>query len=276
MPVSGIMGVRTSSIVGSVLLAMCCFAAGAAAFDTAQSAEPAGPSGSSSFGLPSFLDTERLPNLQEAWRAQITPPGRGDDGRSAAPAFVPPLYVDRAGPADRGETEPTTSSARTATVRRRAEELSRRFFGGGASTDKPAQELAKPAVQPEVPLPAQPVVDTAKAAAPLPPPYAIGADPSADRSEADTTTAALPDAARSVPDAPMRKRAAAAPMHVGLPPLPRRRPEPDARAENHNSSAPSRRYRSVVSRPSVSSSRRDAKREVFPSYLHSFGWDPRP
>jgi len=249
------MAVRECTIAGGLLLALC-LARGAAAFEPAQQAQPLGAR--PSFSLPSFLNSERLPDLQEAWQTRDSGPKEQlpwSEQSSGADAVQP------------GEDESSES------VRKRAEELSRRFGAGSA----PAAET--------------------KASAPAAPPYAIGAEPSAERKPvadpvatsapdaagdeapaktepmpADTTTAALPD---DTPSKEPAKKAQAAHLNLGIPPLPARPPK-------YTESKPSKPSHSRVRRTRATTVTRatppvnDAKREVFPPYLGAFGWDAKP
>ncbi len=116
------MDAREGMIVGSVLLAICFLAS--AATHALEAAQPS-VSVTTSSELPAFLDDDRLPALEEAWRASEQPP-ESETPQSALPD--------------------TTSSATEAageanTVRERAEALSRRF---GAATGPAAQKTPPP------------------------------------------------------------------------------------------------------------------------------------
>jgi hypothetical protein len=269
-----------------LLVAMCCVVAPAAAFDLAPSAPADVSESSSTISLPAFLDADRVPDFQEAWRT-LSSPLRQEEER--APAFVPPLELGEAPAARAKEELPATAPSQHAeTVRLRAEALSRKFFSGNASSDKPAARVAAPATAPESASPVRPApaatIETAKSSDPMPPPYGIGADPSADRGEidaaahpdaSDTTTAALPDAHGIDRRAPSATGAAA--LHAVLPPLPQRRPEAVATASREEQeTAPMRRVRTYVSPAPRGPRVNDAKREVFPHYMQSFGWNSKP
>ncbi len=266
---------RESAIIGGSLLAMCCLMHGAAAFEPGQAAVPS----QAEAALPSFLDGNRLLDLQEAWRALPRAPlsaPQPDAGVS------PPSTPDEkaAMKAARSAMKRADQDLRgAAAVRKRAEELSQRFGAGAAA----------PAAKPAAPEPKQadeaPIVST--------PPYAIGADPSADRGQqasepghemaapaaagashlgADTATGALPDAAAPLqntsqpPTSPLRRKAA-------MPPLPQRAPKL-AEASADPPVVRKRNKAVTISRPAPTRSRSDAQKEVFPPYMHSFGWSP--
>jgi hypothetical protein len=264
LSVMSVMGIRESAIVGGSLLAMCCLIPGAAAFESDQTDLPSGSP--PAFSLPAFLDSARLLNLQEAWRAQVKP------------TVVPPLPGFDASSADAPVTKSPKPEAREpAAVRQRAEELSRRFSSDGAS--------AKAA-------------STAKAPDPTPPPFALGAapPPSSDRSGADlpadtpapshvgaalpvaapvgtdTTTAALPDPSEKK-QAPAKKHSGgkSARLNVGIPPLPVRAPRKATAAVQVRAPVVhhSRRVTSPMAPPRVE----NEHREVFPPYLGAPGWN---
>lgn len=218
-----------------------------------------------------------------------SPPG-------AAPAAALPAFLDRARMPDveaafRAQARAAMKRAKqdgpaAAAVRRRAEALSRRFDAGTGAANKPA-ETAK----------ASEMADES----PPPPPYAIGADPSADRSgqtagmvpergpkpqlkpnnaraaaqgfSADTPTAALPDAAPTVSAAatPSKPPAALSHLSTKIPPVP-------LQARRHEASKPVVRHARAASAPrrSPPAARRDLRGEAFPSYMRAFGWNSQP
>ena len=278
MTVLRVTGARNGVIVGT-MLAVCCCAA------TAAANEPS--SRTSSDAPPAFVGRERLPQLQEAWRNHQAEAGSENANPSDAPVMVPPLDV-----------EASAKERHEAGVRLRAEELSRRFFAtsgakaagvaAGTASDADKPPLAKSdrlpmnvATQPPPQTEAPAQATAAPTSDILPPPYAVGADLSADRGD-DTTTSALPE-----PSQPASADAAApaagnlmpARQHSGLPPLPMQRPDPAATPPSRTAAREpipqARRTIPTVSAPSREQRLKDAKREVFPSYLHSFGWDPR-
>jgi len=132
------MGFREGTIVGSTLLAI-----GFLVGDVAYAMEPVQPSGPAPSALPSFLDDERLPVLQQAWRAreqrQQGAPQQSDEAlRKGPPAFDDPMAAARAAMVRAKQLGRDESS-----VRQRAEELSRRF---GAGTSAPVAETSPPSV----------------------------------------------------------------------------------------------------------------------------------
>ncbi len=126
------MGAKERMIVGSALLAICFLASASThALEAAQSI--AGSSGSSS-ELPAFLDDDRLPALEEAWRASEHP---------SEPETPPSTLPDA--------TPPAEAAGDATTVRERAEELSRRFWAkpGTAGQNASPPVAIAPAVVPE-------------------------------------------------------------------------------------------------------------------------------
>jgi hypothetical protein len=131
------MGGRESTIAGSTLLAICFLAGGAVrAMEPAQSSMSA----ASVQALPSFLSDERVPALQEAWQAsaEASQKARSQQGEAiqfSAPVADDPMHAPRAA------TERAKQPGRDdASVRRRAEELSRRFGAGSATSGRAAKK----------------------------------------------------------------------------------------------------------------------------------------
>lgn len=266
---------RKSSIVIGALLAMCCML-------PAAWADPLQPDASKANApapeLPAFLDSKRLIDLQEAWRTRER--GAAHAAKPAA-AEEPAPDSQQAISAVRAAMKRVDEASREAdAVRLKAEELSQRFGEGGNAAQAEA---------------AQPVV-------PTPPPYAVGGDPSADRSKtelppeveapahvgapaptvpplgADTTTAAIPDAAQ-VPEAtpPPPKAKHGAHIGVGIPPLPVRAPKVVAKGSHRPSGATSpRRSRPAVAARVVVPDVRNGRGEVFPPYLGAYEWKSQP
>ncbi len=272
---------RESALIGGSLLAMCCLVHGAAAFEQGK---PAAAPVQALPALPSFLEGNRLLDLQEAWRTALPAPAP-KQGAAATPDASAPNSApseEAAIKAARSAIKRAGGASRdAAAVRKRAEELSQRFGASGAVSGPEKVDEA-------------PIAST--------PPYAIGAEPSADRGPqsdekeagpgtetagpvapgashlgADTATGALPDAAAPVQNSEIasKPRLGTARSKSVLPPLPLRAPRfaavpPDPPVVHRSRAATS-------SRPAPArSTTRDAKREVFPAYMHSFGWNPKP
>ncbi len=265
------MGVRESTIVGSTLLAICFLASGLAR--TMELSQPGAPAYSGV--LPSFLDDGRLPDLQEAWRArrQDNTLGGGEppaeDSMAATRAAMEKAKARRAGRGD-------------ASVRQRAEELSRRF-GAGSEASAPASERSQfsattpPAVRPEAPS------DMETQALPQP-------EPSTDKIQVPkqkpvTTTGALTSAEEVQPlDASVRTQSAmtmeklrlAAPLPPSnaVPPLPGRAPK-----VRRTAAAPRPSTRAVVRArsPNPPADPLAALRgTVLTNELGAFGWNSQP
>jgi hypothetical protein len=270
------MGAREGMIVGSVLLAICFLASAAThALEAAQSG--AGSSGSSS-ELPAFLDDDRLPALEEAWRASERP-SEPETTPSALPNATP---------------SPEAAGDAT-TVRERAEALSRRFWAKpGAAAQNPAPPVTiAPAVVPE------------PASEPREPPTIPEVKPG-NAQTATTVTPVMPARKSAMPGAKTRtnapyptdtastqsdfsseklRLAAPPPPPQSIPPLPRRAPA--SRLE------PAVETKSVVARPrpvrtySASTTATNPaepppdpqaalRGTIMTNQLRSFGWNSQP
>jgi hypothetical protein len=258
------MGVRESAIVGGSTLAMCCLISGAAAFEPEQTVLPS--ASPPAFSLPAFLDSARLPALQEAWRTHDSP------------AVVAPLQGFNAAPADAPVTRSVKPEGREAeAVRQRAEELSRRFSVGGDSGKPAATAKAADAATPPTAAGTAPSTSAARGGADMPadtpPPSHVGAalpDALPTAPPADTTTAALPDpSSKSEPHAKKHSASAGARLNVGIPPLPVRAPRKATAAAEVRAPVVhrSRRVTSPMAAPVE-----NEHREVFPPYLGAPGW----
>jgi hypothetical protein len=111
------------------MLVVTSLVSGAAAMEINQQRAPS-TGDAPAFTLPAFLDGDRLPDLQDAWRAHF-----GDQRETAvvqpASEGVPPQPDMTQQTTTRGEQ----TSREAAAVRTRAEELSSRFGAGAESTD---------------------------------------------------------------------------------------------------------------------------------------------
>lgn len=139
------MGARNGIIVGSTLLAICCLAFGRTS--AMERGQPGAFASSSVEALPSFLDDERLPALQEAWRAHepssaaLLPRDNDRPSQFAPAATIPddPMAAARA-----AMKRAKQSGQDDQSVRRRAEELSRRFGAGAGTNASEAKTAASP------------------------------------------------------------------------------------------------------------------------------------
>jgi hypothetical protein len=146
---------------------------GATAMEINQQRAPVTSEGPAST-LPAFLDGERLPDLQQAWRTHFS----DANARAAAPAggVAATTRTDAAlNAAQQAMTRAEQAGREAAEVRVRAEELSRRF-GAGATEEAPTETAAidtqnnpAPAAEPAVEHVLAPVDDDA------PPPEASAA-----------------------------------------------------------------------------------------------------
>jgi hypothetical protein len=128
-----------------ILLAMGLIS-GAGAMELTQSPGPSSPE-APGFSLPAFLDGARLPDLQEAWRAHfgaVEAPAAAAAADAAAP-IAGPESSSSSGPdaaalqaADAAVARAEEAGREAATVRERAEELSRRFDAGTTEAAAPS------------------------------------------------------------------------------------------------------------------------------------------
>ena len=113
---------------------------GATAMEINQQRAPA-TSDAPAFTLPAFLDGERLPDLQQAWRSHFS---ANEAAAGQAPGEAATSETDAAlNAAQQAMTRAEQASREAAKVRVRAEELSRRFGAGAAGgTDAAPTETA--------------------------------------------------------------------------------------------------------------------------------------
>ena len=244
-------------IVGSALLGLS-LVLGAAATAMELHKNSAFAQSSAAPSLPAFLDSARVPSLHDMWKS--------DDGEPSAEA--------RPGRAPRSQEklgdEPETSSAAngaaqateatdraTATVRQRAEELSRRF-GGGAAAATPAQDDASEittSALPDKSVPSLRPVQGEQAATVAP--------------EQPAKRTKRPAGARVKTARPPRKVKRAA-----IPPNPVRAPR---NAQDRKPLWPPKSRVGAVSRPGPPAASPAAKREsppvTIPNEFQSFGWN---
>jgi hypothetical protein len=127
---------------------------GATAMEINQQRAPA-TSEAPAFTLPAFLDGERLPDLQQAWRTHFSAneaaAGQAS-GEAATPETDAALHA-----AQQAMTRAEQASREAAEVRVRAEELSRRF--GAGATEQAPTETASIETQNNTADAAQPAVE---------------------------------------------------------------------------------------------------------------------
>lgn len=261
------MGAREGMIVGGALLAFSFLASAAPqALEPVQSGSSAGSS--SAPMLPAFLDDDRLPALQEAWRANVQGPETG-----ALPAEPSPVA-----------NAPSAGDESAATVRERAEELSRRFgvTTGPAAKTPPPSVTIPPAV---IPAAAQPEIKPGRAKAAVKP--VMPARKSAMHpANTDANPAYPTDTASTEKDfsAEKSRLAAPPPPPESIPPLPRRAPQSrSATAAATKASVtrpgPAHTYRSTTSvdptkpPPDPKAALRGT---ILTNELRAFGWNSQP
>jgi hypothetical protein len=262
------MGAGGSTFVGGSLLAACLLVSGAA-----QAIEPAQTRASTkslpALSLPAFLDDERVPDLQEAWQAQVHVPQEASraeaDNVPKAPAAKDPMSAPRAA-MQRADEE----SGEAANVRQRAEELSRRFGAAGPASE-PVGSIERPS----------PAAPSATGAAPEPPtrgrnvvvaPLDTGAGDKAN-AKAAALGAPVPATTKKV-DMGQKLRLAAPPPARKVPPNPVRAPRGTASISEPPSKVGGPPTRSAPARktpPKV-----DVTGDVLPTQLRSFGWNAQP
>jgi hypothetical protein len=283
------MGARESMIVGSTLLAISFLASTAApAMEPMQPNAPA----STAAGLPSFLDDESLPALQEAWRTReqvpdqpIPAPQPREALQNTPPATsAPPATAPDPMAAARAAIERVNGPGRDdVSVRRRAEELSRRFSLGAQpsapdAAPAPPSVMIPPAVVPEASLERGRTI-----VKPNPP----------TRTNSVTvpvTTGAVPPPEVQPLDASVRTQSALAtersrlaaplpppPPAANIPPLPRRAPNIRAAVAVPSPTAPRTVTRSYM-RPNAAGGDPKAvlRGTVLTNQLRAFGWNNQP
>jgi hypothetical protein len=128
---------------------------GATAMEINQQRAPA-TSDVPAFTLPAFLDGERLPDLQQAWRSHFSDKNGAAAGQAASVTATP--QTDAAlDAAQQAMTRAEQAGREAAEVRVRAEELSRRF--GAGATEQAPTETASIDAQNNSADAAQPVVE---------------------------------------------------------------------------------------------------------------------
>lgn len=283
----------SENTVAGVSLFVLLMIAGGAAAAMEQNGSVTASSPPPAWKLPAFLDAERLPVLQEAWRATET------DTEVAAPA-TPQAEQDPMSAARAAIKRLGDATRQAPAVRQAAEELSRRFsvISGPSSEagvvvtttvgEKPAAEASRQ--------------DAEEAAA-------VAADGAAPLHVAAPVTATS-----AIPEAEMRPQSAhldpIPPLDMSpgtvaeTPPLPVRAPEATAppktktKAKTAKSKAKPTKTASTAEKkpaqkststppiepssmtaeppPAADASVVAGRREVFPPYMRAFGWDDQP
>src|SRR5436190_2803513 len=180
------MGASNTIFAGGSLLAVTVLmGASAHAMEPAQ-APSAAPS--SAFSLPSFFDGNRVPDLKDAWSAgDIAPAISSTMPAESAPSAPPPSDDAALAAAKAAMVRAEQAGRDAADVRRKAEELSRRFGADNAptATTESATETAPENVGgPASAAVADTTTGSVTTATPLPPPSALGVPPPAEPADA--------------------------------------------------------------------------------------------
>ncbi len=189
------MGASNTIFAGGSLLAVTVLmGASAHAMEPAQ-APSAAPS--SAFSLPSFFDGNRVPDLKDAWRAGDIAPAISSTVPAEGAPSAPPPSDDAALAAAKAVMVRAEQAGRDAAdVRRKAEELSRRFGTDNApavTTESATVGATETAPENVTGAASAAVADTTTGsvtpATPLPPPSALGVPPPAEPADASAATA---------------------------------------------------------------------------------------
>jgi hypothetical protein len=244
--------------------------------------------------LPSFLSDERVPAFEEAWQAsgQVSQEAPSQQGEATVQFGAP--VADDPMAAARAAMQRTKRPGRDdASVRRRAEALSRRF-GAGRKTSGPAAEATPPSSVATAPVVAPKesteaeTSDVAKQVASTPE-APVRKEIVVKRSMAVTTGALSPSQPFDALDASVRTQSAMTTERLGLaappppsdviPTLPKRAPKVREAA-----ASPPTKPAIVNTRPARSYARRrepvdpmaKLRGTVLTNELHSFGWNSQP
>jgi hypothetical protein len=246
-------------IVGTLLATI--LASTAFAMEPTPAAAPASPVPAVS--LPAFLDVARLPDMQEAWRARFN---EAETAQSAPPTVTP---VAAGGP-DAAVLETSRAaisraeqlSRDTASVRSRAEELSRRFTVDPNATSDP------PAATQQPPTETASIVEDTNAAPPTSDQVLAPADEEFTQVEPAVEVPVKKQAA--VADAPViEDMATVRPMGVTRTPTP-----PSMRQAAQ--AAARRASASAVKPVAANASTKPDEDPMMPTELRSFGWSSQP
>ncbi len=277
------MGASNPGYVGGSLLAVTILMGGPAPAMEASQPSASTPSLSPAGGsLPSYIDSARLPGMQEAWRPRDSAPASATPAADGTSTPTPAADDATLAAAKAAMLRAEQAGREAAAVRQKAEELSRRF-GTDSATAAPA------AAADAAPTPAD---DTATGSiepqAPLIPAAALGASPPSD--PADGAAATAPETVepgRSAADAKPNRQATPAAATQTAPLRMRGTVTEDGGATADRSkvapSAPPPRSKTATSEtvpaappgakttPGASS-----KADVMPASIGAFGWDSQP
>lgn len=293
------MSASDRTLIGCTLLAMCVVGNGAAT--AAEPEQPAAASTSAAHSLPAFLDERRRADIQEVWDARVVPsgPSRVEAARRDAQQLEKAQATVQTARAAMKRAQQASEDA--AVVRRRAEEISRRFSTGTVTTT-PAEGVA------EI-TPIATVQPAADAGAPPPPQIQHAAAVHAPPLDADTGPAKpfgvggpLPgDATESAPNvAAIEANTTVKP----IPPTPHRAPKAGATKAPHSKAKIGSKPKSVASGklaantrapaaaavnarppepaanaaqpPAADENKSSTMAEVFSGFIRAFGWNSQP
>lgn len=247
-------------IFGSALLGLS-LVLGAAAAAMEPDKDGAFAQSSTSFSLPAFFDGTRLPSLQNMWKL-----GGGEPTAVLQPENEV-LSQDRLvnepekpSAANAAGQPPENADRSVATVRQRAEELSRRFGGGATEPTSAPPQNGTPNISTSA-LPAESVPEQGEQAA------TVTLEPNNDSKRAVSM------GVKTAPSSPKAKR-------VVIPPIPLRAPRT---AQVHKLLLPPKSHVGAAfpSKPPAAPAEKPASpQHTIPTQLQSLGWDtqvqPRP
>jgi hypothetical protein len=291
-------------VIGCTLLAIC-------VVGNASAAEPAPAAATTSapHSLPAFLDERRLADIQDVWDTR--------DARSG-PTRVEAATRDAQ---QLEKAQATMQTARTAmkraqqasedaaVVRRRAEEISRRFSTGAVTTTVTPMPAAPGGAETSAVATVQPAINTGAPAAPqiehaatvhAPPlgadtgpakPFGIGGPLPADATESAPNVAAVEGntTVKPIPPTPHRAPKAGAikaprgKAKIAGSPKPGSKPKPDASAKlAANTRGPATAANrplepaNAAKPPGADENKSTTMSDVYSGFLRAFGWNSQP
>ena len=267
---------------------------------SAQAMEPAqvpAAAPSSAFSLPSFFDGNRVPDLKDAWRAGDIAPAISSTVPAESAPSAPPPSDDAALAAAKAAMVRAEQAGRDAVaVRRKAEELSRRFGTDSApaattegSTVGAIETAPGNASRPASAAVADTTTGSVTPATPLPPPSALGVPPPAEPAdESATTTPATsePDkagepaepasTAAATPEPPGKKQAVTGAGASAREPQKTAVPVAPVRPSNPSSKTAAGDALPVTAPGMKTTPGPTSKADAIPSSIGAFGWDSQP
>jgi hypothetical protein len=292
-------------LIGCTLLAMCAVGNGAV---NAEPQKSAAATTTTAISLPAFLDQRRLADIQEVWDSRPAPSGptRAEAAKRDAQQQAKAQATVQTARAAMKRAQQASEDA--AVIRRRAEEISRRFSTGAVTTTvmptPPAADNSETAaiatVQPaaEAGKPAVPQIQHA-AAVHAPPldadtgptkPFGIGGPLPADATESAPNVAAIEanTTVKPIPPTPHPKAGAAkAPRgktKIGSSAKPSGKAKADAGTKVAANTRSPAKVHARASEPGAGGAQPAAAdedkpstmSEVFSGFLRAFGWNSQP